>query len=254
MPGSATATTDGASDVIDSLDVTSLPSSSDSELRNKWRRLVLNVRGTSFETDIEKRHSRKNFEKAIELALTNPDSMSISTEPVSRRHDMTTHVRSHFDNLLNSTEWGTEFKHGRPNVEYLLKACELAYIYDSVYRFSRETIIRPELDGLEDVRFVELPSSLNRWMGEVDLVWLILADTLAPEDPLEEFIDRLYEERDEFIAEAKAREIFLPIRSDAVDDPVEIREKIKSRLSRNAHVSPKLVHDYCFTRVVADSE
>lgn len=250
MPGSEAATVDGTSDVIDSVASTTLPTISDPELRNKWNKLVLDIRSTRLETDIEERHSRGNLERALELALSHPEEMSISTEPMGRRHDMESHIRGHFENLFNNDDWGTEFKSPRPDVEYLLKACELAYLYDSAYRFSDEIVVRPELNGLEEVAFVELPTSLHEWMGEVDLVWLTLADELAAEEPLEDWIDRLYDERESFVTEAKNRETFLPISGDYTEDPEGIKTKITKRLSRNANVSPRLVHNYCFTRTV----
>lgn len=250
MPGSEAATTDGAAAVIDSLVVDDLPTIDDSELHNEWRRLVLDIRSTTLETDIAKRHSRSNFERALKLALTHPDSMSISTMPNERRYEMTDHVHEHFENLFNDDDWGSEFKRPRPNVTYLLKASELAYLYDSVYRFNRETIISSDYGGLEDLSFVELPDGLNEWMGEVNLLWLTLAGKLAAEKPLREWINRLYSAREDFVAEAKSREIFLPIRGEYLEDPHETKTKIKKRLSRHAHISPRLVHNYCFTRAV----
>lgn len=250
MPGSEAATVDRTSDVIDSVVGTSLPSISDSELRNEWNKLVLDIRSSRLETAIEERHSRENIERAIELALSHPEEMSIATEPMGRRHDMESHVREHFDNLFNNDEWGTDLKGPKPAVEYLLKACELAYLYDSSYRFSDETVVRPELNGLEEIAFVEFPAELHEWMGEVDLLWLTLADELAAEEQLRTWIDRLYDERESFVSAARDREIFLPISSDYTDDVTGVRSKIENRLSRNANVSPRLVHKYCFTRTV----
>ncbi|MHC3437900.1 hypothetical protein ACYJ1Y_07270 [Natrialbaceae archaeon A-gly3] len=248
MPGSETVTTAGASDIIDSFDTTQLPSRTNFELRNEWNKLVLELRGATFETNLDERHSREYFETALELALTHPEVMSISTKPVSRRHDMTSHVRGHFDNVLNTDSWAESFKRPRPSVEYLLMTCGLAYLYNCVYRFSRETIVSPDLEGLEDASFVELPSGIARWMGDVDLLWHTLSGKLAPEEPLEETVERLHAERDSFVSEAKDREIFLPVRSEYVDDVDSIEAKIERRLLRNARVPPKLVHDYCFTQ------
>jgi hypothetical protein len=163
---------------------------------------------------------------------------------------MTEHVRDHFDSLLNNDDWGTAFKRHRPNVGYLLKACELAYLYDSVYRFSRETVIRPEIDGLEDVSFVEVPSELSDWMGETDLLWLTLADELAAEKPLRGWVDSLYDDRADFVRAAKDNGIFLPISGEYREDLDDVESKIEKRLERNAHVPPRLIHNYCFTRTV----
>jgi len=110
--------------------------------------------------------------------------------------------------------------------------------------------VRPKLNGLEEIVFVELPTDLHEWMGEVDLLWLTLADELAAEEPLIEWIDRLYDERKSFATEAKKREVFLPISGEYTDDPEGIKTKVKKRLARNANVSPRLVHNYCFTHTV----
>lgn len=254
MPGSEATTTDHASNIISSLAADDLPTIGDSELRNEWRQLLIEIRGAKLETDLEERFSRSNFERAVELALAHPESMTISTEPKSRRHDMTGHVRGHFDNLLNNDDWGSELVSPRPDVDYLLKACELAYLYDSVHRFSRETVIHPEIDGLEDVRFVELPSELSDWMGGTDLLWLTLANELAAEKPLREWIDSLYDDRDVFVATAKDEEIFLPISGEYREDLAEVKSRVENRLARNAHVSPRLIHNYCFTRTVDQFE
>lgn len=250
MPGSEAATVDEPSDVIDSVASTPLPSISDSELRNKWNKLVLDIRSSCLETEIEKRHSRDNIERAIELALSHPEEMSIITEPVGRRHDMESHVRDHFNNLINNDDWGNEFKSPRPDVESLLKICEIVYLYDSSFRFSDETVVRPAMNGLEEIAFVEFPEELHEWMGEVDLLWFTLAGELAAEEPLREWIDRLYDDRESFVAAAKDAEVFLPISADYSDAIDEIKTKIENRLSRNANVSPRLVHKYCFTRTV----
>lgn len=250
MPGSEAATTDGASELIDSLAAGETPTIGDAKLRNEWRQLVLDVRSSRLETDVEERFARDNFERAIELALRHPESMSISTEPFERRHDLTSHLRGHFENLLNDSDWVTEFKTARPDVEYLLKICELVYLYDSVHRFNVETIVRPDLNGLEDLAFVEYSAELSEWMGEIDLLWLTLANELEPEEPIREWIDRLYDDRDDFVAEAKEREIFLPIHAEYLDDLEGTETTVEKRLSRNADIAPRLIHDYCFTRAV----
>lgn len=254
MPGSEATTTDPASDIINSLAADDLPTIGDSELHNKWRQLLIEIRGSKLETDLEKRFSRSNFERAVELALAHPESMSISTEPKSRRHDMTGHVRDHFDNLLNNDDWGAEIKGPRPDVDYLLKACELAYLYDSVYRFSSETVISPKIDGLEDVSFVEVPSKLSDWMGETDLLWLTLADELAAEKPVRVWIDSLYDDRADFVATAKDEEIFLPVSGEYREDLDDVKSKVEKRIARNAHVPPRLIHNYCFTRTIDQFE
>lgn len=250
MPGSEAATTDDASVLINSLASGNPPTIGDAKLRNEWQQLVLDIRSLRLETDVDERFARKNFERVIELALSHPESMSITTEPFERRHDMTSHLREHFENLLNDSDWAVDFKTARPDVEYLLKICELVYLYDSVHRFNAETIIGSDLSGLEDVAFVEYATELSDWMGEVDLLWLTLANELEPEEPLPEWIDRLYDDRDSFVAEAKEREIFLPINGEYLDDPEEIKAKVEKRLIRNADIAPRLIHNYCFTRAV----
>lgn len=250
MPGAEATTTSGADELINSLNPENVASLGDSELKNEWKKLTKETEGSVYETDIEARHSDTNFKGAMKLTFAHPDSISVSTKPVSRRHDMTAHVRDHFDSLLNNAENGNRLKTGRPDTERLLKICELVYLYDAVYRFSPETIVDPDIDGLERLRFVALPATAHAWMGEVDVLWWTLHNELAPEEPVNELIDRLYESRDEFVEDTKAAEIFLPIRSDYTDDVEDKRRKIAKRLERNSHVKPKLVHDYCFSRTV----
>lgn len=254
MPGSEAATTDDASVLIDSLASGNPSTIGDAKLRNEWRQLVLDIRSSRLETDVDERFARENFERAIELALGHPESMSISTEPFERRHDMTSHLRDHFEKLLNDSDWATEFKTGRPDVKYLLKISELVYLYDSVHRFNAETVIRSDLGGLEDVTFVEYSAKLSEWMGEVDLLWLTLANELEPEEPLREWIDRLYDDRDDFVSNAKEREVFLPINGEYLADPEEIESTVEKRLSRSADIAARLIHNYCFTRAVEQFE
>lgn len=151
---------------------------------------------------------------------------------------------------MNTPEHGRRLKRGRPDIDRLLKACELTYLYDAVYRFSPMTTVDTDIEGLERLRFVEIPEETHSWMGEVDIAWRVLEGVLAPEERVTETIDRLYEERDEFVAAAKEADVFLPVRSDFIEDLTDERAKIEKRIVRNDEVSPKRVHDYCFSRTV----
>lgn len=250
MPGAEATTLDDVEELAARVDSNGVASITDSELKNEWKKLVTEIESTTYETDVEALHTDRNVRKAIELAFSHPDSVAVSTKPVSRRHDMSAHVREHFDSLLNEPERGHRLKRGRPDTERLLKACELAYLYDAVFRFSSETIVDTDIDGLERLRFVKVPEEVHVWMGEVDVLWRVLHDELAAEEPVAETIDELHAERDTFVEAAKEAEIFLPIRSDYVPDVDAKRDTIEKRLRRNAHVPPKQVHDYCFSRAV----
>lgn len=250
MPGSEAMTVDGTNAALDSLSTADKPSIGDSELRNEWKKLLLRMKERAYETDVDNRHDGSTLNRALELALSHPDDVSVSTKPVERNTDMRNHIADHFDDLLNEEDNATELRYPRPDVKRLLRACELAYLYDAVYRFMTETVVTPDIDGLADLRFVELPDSLHRWMGEVDVLWMVLVRDMAPEERVEEMIDRLYEDRDAFVETAIDLDLFMPVRGDYLDEPDRTRENVDKRLVRGAEVSTKDVHDYCFTRTV----
>lgn len=250
MPGGEAMTRGSPDTFLESYDPVDTPAISESELRNEWRKLVLGLRERRYEADISERHSEEPVIRAVRLTFSHPESFSISTKPVSRRNDIRHHLRGHFADLFNDEANAREFKGARPDIDRMLKACELAYLYDSVYRFLPESDIEPKIDGLESVRFVNLPGELATWMGEVDTVWMVLVGELAPEEPLDEMVDRLYAERETFVEKVKELEIFLPLRSEYLETPDVISKKIEKRLRRGAEISSKDVHDYCFTRAV----
>lgn len=250
MPGAEATTVTDTDELVTNLDPESVERRSDAEIRNEWKKLKKEIESATYETDVDELHSGRNLYRAVELAFSHPESVSVSTEPLSRRYDLTEHVRGHFESLLNTPEHGRRLKRGRPDTERLLNACEMAYLYDAVLRFSPVTVVDTKIDGLERLQFVEVPEETHSWMGEVDIVWRVLEGVLSPEERIGEAIDRLYDERDEFVASAKEAEIFLPIRSEYVEDVGDKRATIEKRVERNAEVAPKHVHDYCFSRAV----
>lgn len=104
MLESEAAATDDASVLIDSLASGNPSTIGDARLRNERRQLIIDIRSSRLEIDVYERFARENFERAIEIALGHLGSMSISTKLFERRHDMTNHLRDHFEKLLNDSD------------------------------------------------------------------------------------------------------------------------------------------------------
>ena len=248
MTGGDAAVVGETPDRLGNLDTDSGISLEVSEFEEAWRELVLDIRERRYETDVEERHSNEYIQRAFELALANPESVSISTKPMERHEDMAEHIHGDIEALMGSADFRNALVTPAPDIDRILKLFELGYLYDSVHRFMPVTIVEPGIDGLEEIRFVELPADLHEWMGRVDTLWLALGGDISPDFRIEERIHSLYESRWEFVERAKDREIFLPVRSPGTDNPEHLRERISTGLHRNGRVEPELVHKYCFSR------
>lgn len=223
-------------------------------LDEAWREILLDIDERTLETDLEKRHSPKPFDHALQVAASHPDSVTISTRPFGREHDMPEHVRDDIDLLLESDHVEHRFVSPIPRTEALLKVFEVGYVYDAVLRFCTEIRFRPKTEGLEEIGFTALPGELSDWMSRVDVLWRIVNGDVPEPDgtTVEELIDDVYEGRGDFIADAREMDMFLPVPpTDADrDDPDELADGIETRLRRNGTVDPDLVHEYCYNRVL----
>jgi hypothetical protein len=219
-----------------------------------WRDILLDARESNLRTDIERRHAPATFENVLPLAAANPERVSITREPVGRNRDMATHVRSDIGTLLDTDHFVHRFVRPVPRTEALLKLFELGYIYDAAGRFCPEIVVSPGTEGLEELRFIELPGELEAWMGRVDVLWGMAAgDIPTPEDrDLDAVIESLYAERHEFIERARGLDTFLPIppADDGRTDPGRLASRIGTRLGRNGRVAPDLVFEYCYNTVI----
>lgn len=249
MPGSDAAVADPDLSLVQSGETeNTLP------LDETWREILLDVDERHLETNLEKRHSAAPFNKALRVATSHPDSISISTRPFERAHDMADHIREDIETLLESDHVEHRFISPVPRTETLLKVFELGYIYDAVLRFCTEILFRPEEDGLEEISFRSLPAGLSDWMSRVDVLWRIVNGDIPEPDgtSVEEMIDRIYEERTDFIAEARDEEMFLPVPPTNAErtDPGELAETIETHLHRNRTVDPELIYEYCYNRTL----
>lgn len=225
-------------------------------LDEAWREILLDIDERNLETDLEKRRSPKPFDDALEVAASHPDSITISTRPFGREHDMSEHVRDDIDALLESDHVEHRFVSPVPRTETLLKVFEVGYIYDAVLRFCTEINFRPETEGLEEIAFRALPAELSDWMSRVDVLWRIVnGDVREPDGTtVEETVDEVYEERADFITNAREMDMFLPVppADPERNDPDELADKIETRLRRNRTVDADLVYEYCYNRVLGD--
>jgi len=248
MTGGDATVVDETPDITSNFDTVSDTSLEESEFEEEWRKLILDLRERRLETDIEERHSNEFIHRAFELAVSNPETVSLSTKPKERHEDMVEHIHGDIEVLMDSDVFGRTLVAPTPDIDRILRVFELGYLYDSVHRFMPVTIVNPGIDGLEVVRFVEFPSDLHEWMGRVDLLWMALSGDIRPEFDIDERIDSLYDSRREFIERAKDREIFLPVRSPETADPDDLEERIETGMRRNGRVEPELIHKYCFSR------
>lgn len=249
MPGGDAAVADPDLGITPVSDTESKP-----PLEETWREILLEIDERDLETDLEKRHSSAPFDKAVRLAASYPDVMSISTRPVGREYDMPEHIRDDIETLLESDHFERRFISPIPQTEMLLKVFEVGYIYDAAFRFCTEILVRPGEDGLEDVRFRGLPEPLSEWMSRVDVLWRIVnGDIPSPEETtVEEMTDSIYDDRLSFIDAARELDMFLPIPpvDGAERDADKLADKIETHLTRNGTVDPNLVYDYCYNQVL----
>lgn len=233
-----------------------------SDFDEEWIDLVDSVRGRG-STDPEEALSNSvdNFERAHELAFNYPERIDVyenACMDTVHEPSPSEHVREHFDNLLNDEDIGVMLKFP-PDEEYLRKACELVYIDDCVFRFSKSTVFKisdPEFNpssGYRKLIFVNLPDELGReyarWMEKMELLWNSFASgAVLNKEETKEMIDEMYEEREKFIRHAIENDIFLPI---PTSDPAEAvdsrRDHIDNLVSRRNEVNPEEVHEYCYS-------
>lgn len=235
-----------------------IPAREDTEssppLDETWREVLLEIDENELETDLEKRNSLTPFNKALELATSYPDSITISTRPVERGRNMSEHIREDIRTLLGSEHFEHRFISPVPRTDTLLKVFELGYIYDAAFRFCTEIIFQPGEDGLEEIRFSGIPAELIDWMSRVDILWRIVnGDIPRPEDTtVEELTDEIYEKRLSFITEAREMDMFVPVPATDAErhNPDKLAEKIDTHLTRNRTVNFDLIYRYCYNRVL----
>jgi polyhydroxyalkanoate synthesis regulator phasin len=235
-----------------------------SEFEEEWIELVDSVRGKS-ETDPEESlsNSREKFKRAYTLSFEFPEKLDVyeSSRDVFYEESPTEHVRTHFDNLLNDEDTGIMLKFPHEE-EYLLKACELVYIDDCVFRFSKSTVF--ETSGTEfspdsthdKITFMNLPDELSReyaeWMEKMEILWnsLVRGGGLNKNET-KELIDDIYEDKESFIYHAEKNDIFLPIPATEPAEALETRRnRIETLLSRRNNVDAGIVHEYCYSAVL----
>lgn len=89
MPGAEATTIADADELVTSLDPESVERRSDAEIKNEWKKLKKEIESAAYETDVSELHSERTFRRAIELAFSHSESVSVSTKPLSRRYDVT---------------------------------------------------------------------------------------------------------------------------------------------------------------------
>lgn len=252
MPGGEAAVANPSLDLAESDSNGAALTVDDTTFEDTWREILHEAEESNYETDIEERHSPATFERVLPLAAANPDRVTISREPMGRRNDMIEHVRNDIGTLLEKDHFIHRFVKPVPETEYVLKFFELGYLYDAVGRFCSEIVVATETDGLEDLRFLELPNELEEWMGRVDVLWRMAAgDIPSPENGgIEDVIDDLYAERLDFVEAAREMDMFLPITPPGgeADDPGRIAGRVETGLRRNGTVSADLVFEYCYSK------
>lgn len=224
------------------------------DLEDKWEELESRLRTQNKAIEHEERYDSEPWEMAFEIAFSFPDKVDVEIKPYGRDRDLTEHVRNHFDSLLNESSSGGSLRKGAASDwERMLKACELVYIDDAMYRYSDLTLITPEVDGLAQVGFVGMPDGvqdpvIDEWHKELEVAWSILMDRLHEGIRLDEKIDDLYARREEFIDHCMESNVYMPITTE-VSNTVEALEKnLKRRLRRNSEADPAKVHEYCYLK------
>lgn len=222
-------------------------------LESLWGDLLDSQKNRQMALEKDERFSGSPKEKAYEIAFTFPEKIEVEQHPFGRTVELDEHVRGHFDRLLNNDDTGLPLKRGRayPDIDSLLKVCELIFIDDAMYRFAESTLFKPEPDGLESVGFLELPKNVSSpviddWHKDLEILWNVVNGDLAPGIEVKKEIDSLYQSRHDYIDHCRANNIFMPITVDTNKNEARSKRNIKRHIRRNNRVDPEEVHQYCY--------
>jgi len=222
------------------------------EFEEVWRDISASMNDLRYETDPEERLRPENLIKAYAASFAFSEKVEVTREPFERGVDLTDHVREHFvslfkyrDDLRLSLGW---------DEEDLLRAAETIYIDDAVFRHVTVTSFTTKDEDSENFRFNIYPEEASdwivRWLEKADVLWSPFREERSIDAEMDEVLDELYDSRSEFIERSDDLNLFLPISTERIVDPDEVKPNIKRRIRRE-NPSEKLIHDYCYSRVEA---
>jgi hypothetical protein len=220
-----------------------------------WQSLLDDQKTSHKTLDKEERFSADEQIRAYEIAFQYPEKVEIDQDPFARDIDLTEHVQNHFDVLLNNPEPENPLFKGRvrPDIEYLLKVCELIFIDDAMYRFAESTTFSPKVDGLEGVGFIGMPRGVNDtfiddWHQDLEILWNVITGELEEGIRVKKEIDRLYDLRKEYIDHCRSHNIFMPITIDTNSSHEKKMKNITRHINRGNRVDTSDVHKYCYLK------
>lgn len=215
-----------------------------------WSDITASMNELRYETDPDERLRPENLLKAYAASFAFPEKVEAKREPFDRGVDLSAHVRSHFLTLFNSRE-DLRLKLGWDE-EDLLRAAETIYIDDAVFRHVTVSSFITKDEDTESVRFNIYPEEASdwvvRWMEKADIFWSPFREERSIDAAMDEVLDELFDSRREFIERSEELDLFLPISTDRVVDPDDVKSNIKRRI-RRGEPSEKLIHEYCYSRV-----
>lgn len=232
---------------------------SERDFREKWDELTEKLWDVRTEVeDLDQRLSGSRMDEAVNLARQYSNFVEIEHGPFGREEDMKEHTQEHFEWLFNGDNFNDEFRSPTTikDIELLIKFAEIVYINDAVYRFIERTRFVPQADDLDEINFMSLPDELAEWMEEGELIYLSLApDTSLEINDIGNRIDRLYEQRNDFIESAMEFDLFHPVMPDSVSETHLKGKNIRSKWNRGGDegVSVEKVHNHCYTSLKENS-
>jgi len=228
----------------------------DAEARfhQEWTELACDVRELRESTKARERLTRENVDRALELSLSFPDSVDVSSKPHDRRvSSIADHVQSHFDSLFNDSRFAPAYSApSESNVRALRRAGTVVYLDDAVLRFAPVWEFEPVFEDLRPLRFTELPSECAEWMERTQLLWDALDGAVdLSKGETTGLIDTLYSSRSGFVETAIERDLFLPVPPESYE-PDDRTEQIHTRFRRGHEIPPEDVHRAVYSQVLSE--